>query len=48
MAMTSTRQVVGKGCIGEDTIVTTNLEALKEIVRRIACADLGEYIVVDS
>src|SRR5206468_3303126 len=42
------RKFVGKGSTRlEDTIVKTNLEAVKEIVRQIRLRDLGGIIVVD-
>jgi Rne/Rng family ribonuclease len=44
----NTGKFVGKGSIRlEDTIVKTNLEAVKEIVRQIRLRDLGGIIVVD-
>src|SRR6202008_3491629 len=44
----NTGKFVGKGPIRlEDTIVKTNLEAVKEIVRQIRLRDLGGIIVVD-
>jgi len=44
----NTGKYVGKGSIRlEDTIVKTNLEAVKEIVRQIRLRDLGGIIVVD-
>src|SRR5256885_1481322 len=44
----NTGKFVGKGSTRlEDTIVKTNLEAVKEIVRQIRLRDLGGIIVVD-
>ncbi|GAC1681928.1 MAG: hypothetical protein PVS2B2_20870 [Candidatus Acidiferrum sp.] len=44
----NTGKFVGKGSIRlEDTIVKTNIEAVKEIVRQIRLRDLGGIIVVD-
>ena len=44
----NTGKYVGKGSTRlEDTIVKTNLEAVKEIVRQIRLRDLGGIIVVD-
>ena len=44
----NTGKFVGRGSIRlEDTIVKTNLEAVKEIVRQIRLRDLGGIIVVD-
>jgi len=44
----NTGKYVGRGSTRlEDTIVKTNLEALKEIVRQIRLRDLGGIIVVD-
>jgi Rne/Rng family ribonuclease len=44
----NTGKFVGKGSVRlEDTIVKTNLEAVKEIVRQIRLRDLGGIIVVD-
>jgi len=44
----NTGKFVGKGSTRlEDTIVKTNLEAVKEIVRQIRLRDLGGLIVVD-
>jgi Rne/Rng family ribonuclease len=44
----NTGKFVGKGSIRlEDTIVKTNLEAVKEIVRQIRLRDLGGIVVVD-
>jgi len=45
----NTGRFVGKKTIGrlEDTIVKTNLEAVKEIVRQIRLRDLGGIIVLD-
>src|SRR6202158_6481477 len=44
----NTGKFVGKGSTRlEDTIVQTNLEAVKEIVRQIRLRDLGGIIVVD-
>ena len=44
----NTGKFVGKGSTRlEDTIVKTNLEAVKEIVRQIRLRDLGGIIVID-
>ena len=45
----NTGRYVGKKTVGrlEDTIVKTNLEAVKEIVRQIRLRDLGGIIVLD-
>jgi ribonuclease G len=44
----NTGKFVGKGSVRlEDTIVKTNIEAVKEIVRQIRLRDLGGIIVVD-
>ena len=43
----NTGKFVGKSNRLEDTIVKTNLEAIKEIVRQIRLRDLGGIIVVD-
>ena len=43
----NTGKYVGKSNRLEDTIVKTNLEAVKEIVRQIRLRDLGGIIVVD-
>jgi len=43
----NTGKFVGKSNRLEDTIVKTNLEAVKEIVRQIRLRDLGGIIVVD-
>ena len=44
----NTGKFVGKGSMRlEDTIVKTNIEAVKEIVRQIRLRDLGGIIVVD-
>jgi len=43
----NTGKYVGKSNRLEDTIVKTNLEAIKEIVRQIRLRDLGGIIVVD-
>ncbi len=43
----NTGKYVGKSDRLEDTIVKTNLEAVKEIVRQIRLRDLGGIIVVD-
>src|SRR5262249_57415806 len=45
----NTGRYVGKKSSGrlEDTIVKTNLEAVKEIVRQIRLRDLGAIIVLD-
>ncbi len=44
----NTGKFVGRGSLRlEDTIVKTNLEAVKEIVRQIRLRDLGGIIVVD-
>ena len=45
----NTGRFVGKKTIGrlEDTIVKTNLEAVKEIVRQVRLRDLGGIIVLD-
>ena len=43
----NTGKFVGKSNRLEDTIVKTNIEAVKEIVRQIRLRDLGGIIVVD-
>jgi len=43
----NTGKFVGKSNRLEDTIVKTNLEAIKEIVRQVRLRDLGGIIVVD-
>src|SRR5436189_3341487 len=43
----NTGKIVGKSNRLEDTIVKTNTEAVKEIVRQIRLRDLGGIIVVD-
>jgi ribonuclease G len=43
----NTGKFVGKGNRLEDTIVKTNMEAIKEIVRQIRLRDLGGIIVID-
>jgi ribonuclease G len=43
----NTGKFVGKSGRLEDTIVKTNLEAIKEIVRQIRLRDLGGIIVID-
>ena len=43
----NTGKYVGKSNRLEDTIVKTNIEAVKEIVRQIRLRDLGGIIVVD-
>jgi ribonuclease G len=43
----NTGKFVGKSNRLEDTIVKTNVEAVKEIVRQIRLRDLGGIIVVD-
>ncbi|MDW8353375.1 MAG: Rne/Rng family ribonuclease [Bryobacterales bacterium] len=43
----NTGKFVGKSPRLEDTIVKTNLEAIKEIVRQIRLRDLGGIIVID-
>ncbi len=43
----NTGKYVGKSDRLEDTIVNTNLEAVKEIVRQVRLRDLGGIIVVD-
>ena len=43
----NTGKYVGKSNRLEDTIVKTNTEAMKEIVRQIRLRDLGGIIVVD-
>src|SRR6202030_2478425 len=43
----NTGKYVGKANRLEDTIVTTNTEAIKEIVRQIRLRDLGGIIVID-
>ena len=44
----NTGKYVGRGSTRlEDTIVKTNLEAVKEIVRQIRLRDLGGIIVID-
>jgi len=45
----NTGRYVGKKTSGrlEDTIVKTNLEAVKEIVRQVRLQDLGDIIVLD-
>ncbi len=43
----NTGKYVGKSNRLEDTIVKTNLEAIKEIVRQVRLRDLGGIIVVD-
>lgn len=43
----NTGKFVGKSARLEDTIVKTNLEAIKEIVRQIRLRDLGGIIVID-
>ena len=46
----NTGRYVGKKTVGrlEDTILKTNLEAVKEIVRQVRLRDLGGIIVVDA
>src|SRR5437660_11211705 len=43
----NTGKYVGKSNRLEDTIVKTNIEAVKEIVRQIGLRDLGGIVVVD-
>jgi len=43
----NTGKFVGKSNRLEDTIVKTNLEAIREIVRQMRLRDLGGIIVVD-
>jgi ribonuclease G len=43
----NTGKFVGKSARLEDTIVKTNTEAIKEIVRQIRLRDLGGIIVID-
>src|SRR5206468_6725081 len=43
----NTGKYVGKTQRLEDTIVKTNVEAIKEIVRQIRLRDLGGIIVID-
>jgi ribonuclease G len=43
----NTGKFVGRGNKLEDTIVKTNVEAIKEIVRQIRLRDLGGIIVID-
>src|SRR5256714_8416059 len=43
----NTRKYVGKTQRLEDTIVKTNVDAIKEIVRQIRLCDLGGIIIID-
>ena len=43
----NTGKYVGKTARLEDTIVKTNVDAIKEIVRQIRLRDLGGIIVID-
>lgn len=43
----NTGKFVGKGNRLEDTIVKTNIEAIREIVRQVRLRDLGGIIVID-
>ena len=43
----NTGKYVGKTARLEDTIVKTNVDAIKEIVRQIRLRDLGGIIIID-